>query len=333
MEPLISVIIPVYKSERYLRQCVDSVLSQDFKDIEVILVDDGSPDGCPSICDEYALKHSNVKAVHQENGGSSAARDRGIREASGEYLIFLDSDDWWQNDGELEQLVEKLKTRLFDVVGFTSVSVSDLNQRRNESNPGIDVSRISGRPKLEALDYMRRSDNLFGAAWRLAIRRSLVLNKNIYFPEGLVAEDYDWLSRMYCHLRTIDYVKADLVIYRKFVPGSITATVSPKNARSILKIAEIWDYKLKTEAIDCREVIKAVIGRALLTIFSQIGLFEPMERKDIVREMKKYNAFMTAVKVKRYRCIYLFYRLFGAMAAYRLSAFGIGIRRRRLYGR
>lgn len=333
MEPLISVVIPVYKSERYLRQCVDSVLSQYFKDIEVILVDDGSPDGCPFICDAYACEHSNVKAIHQENGGSSTARNRGIREASGDYLIFLDSDDWWQNGGELEQLVEKLQTRLFDVVGFTSVSVSQISKRGCKVNAGIDVSRISGQTKLEALDYMRRSDNLFGAAWRLAIRRSLVLNKSIYFPEGLVAEDYDWLSRMYCHLRTIDYVKADLVVYRKFVPGSVTATVSPKNAHSILKIAEIWDDKLKTEAIDCSLVIKAVIGRALLTIFSQIGLFDRRERREIIREMKKYNAFMNAVKVKRYRFIYLIYRIFGASVAYRLSAFGIGIRRRRLYGR
>lgn len=96
--PKISVIIPIYKSEKFLRKCVDSVLSQTFKDIEILLIDDGSPDLSGEICDQYASKYSRVKAFHIPNSGVSAARNFGISMSSGEYLCFIDSDDYVEDE-------------------------------------------------------------------------------------------------------------------------------------------------------------------------------------------------------------------------------------------
>jgi len=93
-EPEISVIVPVYGVENYLARCVDSILTQTFTDFELILVDDGSPDGCPAICDEYAQKDNRIKVIHKENGGVSSARNAGLNIASGEYIVFIDSDDY-----------------------------------------------------------------------------------------------------------------------------------------------------------------------------------------------------------------------------------------------
>ena len=90
----LSIIMPVYNVEDYLCKCIDSVLNQDYEDYEVILVDDGSPDECPKICDSYAKKHDNIRVVHRENGGLSAARNSGIEVAIGEYILFVDSDDY-----------------------------------------------------------------------------------------------------------------------------------------------------------------------------------------------------------------------------------------------
>ncbi|MDY5641403.1 MAG: glycosyltransferase family 2 protein, partial [Candidatus Faecousia sp.] len=92
--PKVSVVIPVYKVEPYLRRCVDSVLAQTLSDLEIILVDDGSPDHCPEICDEYALTHQNIQVIHKTNGGLASARNAGMRIAQGEYILFVDSDDW-----------------------------------------------------------------------------------------------------------------------------------------------------------------------------------------------------------------------------------------------
>ena len=93
--PVISVIVPVYKVEPYLHQCLDSVLAQSFTDFELILIDDGSPDNCGAICDEYAARDSRIYVIHQENAGQGKARNVGMDRASGKYLIFLDSDDYW----------------------------------------------------------------------------------------------------------------------------------------------------------------------------------------------------------------------------------------------
>lgn len=98
MTPLISIIVPIYKVEPYLRKCVDSILAQTYANIEVILVDDGSPDGCPAICDEYVAKDRRVVVIHQENAGVSVARNAGLDTAKGEYIAFVDGDDWIEPD-------------------------------------------------------------------------------------------------------------------------------------------------------------------------------------------------------------------------------------------
>ena len=92
--PEISVIVPVYKVEKYLKRCVNSILNQDFEDYEIILVDDGSPDGCPAICDEYAKLYAKISVIHKKNGGLSDARNIAVAQSKGEYIVFIDSDDY-----------------------------------------------------------------------------------------------------------------------------------------------------------------------------------------------------------------------------------------------
>ena len=106
MKPYFSIIIPVYKVEKYLNDCVNSVLQQTFKNFEIILVDDGSPDNCPAICDDISKNNENVKVIHKQNGGLSSARNAGLNEANGEYVIFLDSDDFYLDDKFLFQAKE-----------------------------------------------------------------------------------------------------------------------------------------------------------------------------------------------------------------------------------
>ena len=103
MHPKISVIVPVYKAEKYLHRCVDSILAQSYTDFELLLIDDGSPDNSGAICDEYAIKDSRVRVFHKQNGGASSARNKGLDHANGEWVSFVDSDDWIE-----PQMVESL---------------------------------------------------------------------------------------------------------------------------------------------------------------------------------------------------------------------------------
>ena len=97
-EPLVSVIVPVYKVEKYLDKCIESIVGQTYENLEIILVDDGSPDNCPTMCDEWAQKDSRIKVIHKENGGLSSARNAGLDACTGDYIGFVDSDDWIEPD-------------------------------------------------------------------------------------------------------------------------------------------------------------------------------------------------------------------------------------------
>lgn len=120
MNACISVVIPVYKVERYIRRCVDSVINQSYKNLEIILVDDGSPDNCPAICDEYCQTDERIRVIHKKNGGLASARNAGMNIATGEYLFFLDSDDWLELDG-LELLYKKGCCKDVDFVRYRAI--------------------------------------------------------------------------------------------------------------------------------------------------------------------------------------------------------------------
>lgn len=120
--PFVSVIIPVYKVEKYLCQCVDSVINQKLDNIEIILVDDGSPDNCPHICDDYQEMYEYVKVIHKQNGGLSSARNAGIKAATGRYIIFMDSDDWWNPEVSVSKMIAEVTEKPYvDMFLFTSL--------------------------------------------------------------------------------------------------------------------------------------------------------------------------------------------------------------------
>lgn len=130
--PLVSVIIPIYKAEKYLEECIVSVLEQDYQNMEVILVDDGSPDNCPVICENYAGERKNIQVIHQENKGAGAARNRGIESAEGEYLLFVDADDCLDGRSAVRRLVEKAEEEQADIVTgnfrrFDALRFSEIN--------------------------------------------------------------------------------------------------------------------------------------------------------------------------------------------------------------
>lgn len=134
-----SIIVPIYKVEKYLRQCVDSILAQDYTDYELLLIDDGSPDACPAICDEYAAKDARVKVVHKANGGLVSARKAGAELAQGEYVLNVDSDDWIEA-GYLTRIDSAIAdSRDADVIawGYTSAGDGERKEIRHKLSEGL----------------------------------------------------------------------------------------------------------------------------------------------------------------------------------------------------
>ena len=177
--PKISVIVPVYKAEKYLRKCVDSILGQTFRDFELLLVDDGSPDGSGAICDEYARKDSRVRVFHKENGGVSSARQYGLDQARGEYTIHADPDDWVE-PGMLEALYGKAKAEGAEMV----ICDFYVNDRRGQRY-------VAQRPT--ALDHESVLRDLFqrlhGSLWNKLVRRACYSTFGVKFPPIHLCED------------------------------------------------------------------------------------------------------------------------------------------------
>ena len=180
--PLISVVVPAYKVEEYIEKCLDSILNQTYKNLEIILVDDGSPDNCPKICDEYAKKDDRIKVIHKQNGGLSDARNRGIKEATGEYIAFVDSDDYLESE---------MYEYLYNLLIKYNADISICGYRTFDENSSMNVATKEETcfNTIEALKALSEDIEVKNFAWNKLYKRSLFVDNNIEFPKGKIMED------------------------------------------------------------------------------------------------------------------------------------------------
>ena len=183
MEPLISVIVPVYKVENYLGRCVESLLAQTYENIEIILVDDGSPDNCPVMCDEYAKEYEKIRVIHQENKGLSGARNTGIDNAKGDYLAFVDSDDLW-SPYFLAGLYRALEENEADIAQCRWEYMHG-DELKEAYDPNAKRECFTGREMLANL-YIQ-TGAYYVVAWNKLYKKELF--ENIRYPEGRIHED------------------------------------------------------------------------------------------------------------------------------------------------
>ena len=183
--PLISIIVPIYKVEKYLPRCIDSLINQTYQNLEIILVDDGSPDRSGEICDEYAKKDSRIVVVHKPNGGLSDARNKGLDVANGDYVMFVDSDDWIEKES-CEILVNLAKEKKSDVVSFAMTDVYD-NGKKIPSKTPYGTKIISSEEAIKAILYNHSQFGIFNRACNKFYSKSLLLDTR--FPVGKLTED------------------------------------------------------------------------------------------------------------------------------------------------
>lgn len=219
--PVISIIVPVYNVEDYICECINSMVSVDRDLIEIILIDDGSVDSSGEICDRFVAEYNNIFVVHQENRGLSAARNRGICEANGKFVLFVDSDDYIES-GIINKIVSLIQTKPdVDVIFLTGKKVYS-DGRQIYLDEKYDRSKIENQAKEDVIKYLATLKKYPGSACTKAVRKNLIVQNKIYFEEGKTSEDLIWCLKVFLNAYKFDVLEGDYYFYRQQREGSIT---------------------------------------------------------------------------------------------------------------
>lgn len=230
--PTISIVIPIYKVEQYLERCINSILNQSYKDIEMILVDDGSPDNCGKICDEYSKKYGFIKTIHKENEGLGFARNTGIENASGKFITFIDSDDYIADDF-LKDLIDAALANNADTV------IASYSRYKNEAitpidNPIENMSFTGKQIFTEVLCKMLGplgdgTDSINMAAWRVLYSMDIIQKYNLRFPSErqFISEDIIFNIKYYQYAKCVRGIGNCGYIYC-LNEGSLTERYNPE---------------------------------------------------------------------------------------------------------
>ncbi len=288
---MISIIVPVYKAEKYLHRCVDSIFAQTFTDWELLLIDDGSPDKSGIICDEYAKRDNRIRVFHKENGGVSSARQKGQDEAQGEYTIHVDPDDWVEPT-MLEELYNKAKEDNCDMV------ICDYYQNK-------DNSQIYVKQKPTCLDPITVLSELFqqlhGSCWNKLVRRACYIGR-ANFPKGInCCEDLIWCVQVLPLCSKISYIGKAYYHYVVTESESQSKTISRERSLQDVKMLKTLESLLNP----FQEIQKAmfvssvpyVMKRALKTsAFTGQELKGMFGRYDkFILQSKKYSVLLRLV--------------------------------------
>lgn len=236
----LSVIIPVYNVEDYLEKCIKSVLNQAYSgDLEIILVNDGSTDKSPIICDRYALMDRRIKVIHKKNGGLSSARNAGIDVATGNYIAFLDSDDFWIKN-TINTFIERAEKTNADILVGNAVRYVHKESRFSTypNNIKDDVNIITTRDKL--FNILDPGNRFQWHVWKCIYKAELIKNNKLYFKNGILFEDVEWLPRVFTYAKSIEIVDKIFISYSYQRPKSLTVDPS-KTIRRLMDMLKVVD--------------------------------------------------------------------------------------------
>lgn len=196
--PLVSVIVPIYKVEKFLRRCIDSIINQTFSDSEIILVDDGSPDNCPNICDEYKNKDGRIRVIHKENGGLSSARNAGLDIAKGKYVLFVDSDDYIEPN-LLKTCVSLIENNNYDAIRFGYKKIDNEYKKIWERYPAECLySFKNSEEKLSFLRDFLLSYKIPFTAWSCLFKNEIIQKYHLrFYSERIIFSEDTFFSTLY----------------------------------------------------------------------------------------------------------------------------------------
>lgn len=305
-----SVVIPVYNVESYLKECVESILGQTFRDFELILVNDGSTDSSPKICDDFAAQDKRIKVIHNQNGGASVARNTGMKAAEGKYIINIDSDDYFISNDVFEKIYAVCNAKDCDILLYKYQKYFDSSNKLEKCQ--FSYANIQENDSFsDSVDKLVKADAFFGMAWMKAVKRNLVAENGIYFEEGIVAEDIDWNYKLYCCSDSLASIDESFVAYRQR-DNSVTSAPKLKSLTSLLYIIEKWANQIDTIT---DQTLKSALFGSLAKHYSNMLIaymrIQDKEKSKYKPNIKKFAWILNYGVSSRPKKMGQVYRIFG----------------------
>ncbi len=294
-----SIIVPVYNLDSYIRECVESIIGQKFSPIEIILVNDGSTDESARICDEYAESCKPVRVIHKTNGGLSEARNAGLSAAKGEYILFVDGDDYIEPGSlaVIEAAITKsnnpdvLITRLKQVYENSPARYMDMNMP-------VELTQ-----KEDVIEWVFKKSQNTWPAQRYIVKRKLIQQHHLRFAPGCFHEDLDWTSRLFLLGETLTFSPCYWYNHRMLRPGSITNSPYSRRTLDVIKlVSENINDSIYLEASPA--IRRAIFNRLISSLFFSLRHYKSAgdeDRRKIVDALKRNRPTLKYAKEIRHR--------------------------------
>lgn len=325
--PKVSFILPVYNVEKYLEQCINSLLFQTYTLFEIILVDDGSTDDSSNICEEFCRKDNRIKAYHKQNGGLSDARNYGLKKATGDFVIFVDSDDYWTDGCSLDILVSKSNESDLVYYGYKrkfgdkEILQNNINLLYDHYDNGYDF----------LFDILKKFPNYEWYSWQYMIKKDLLISNHIEFPFGLTYEDMMTSYKFILLSKNVTVCKKHIYCYRTR-EDSITSTVSINNHKNHIESMElsIIDVLNRNDiAPFLKELLLNNMSLSFYGILINASTLSKNEANELINILDRKKYIINYTKYGKQR----FARTMINVLGIRFTAFVLSLRRKLKYGK
>lgn len=311
----VSIIVPLYRAELYVKKCFESIKSQTYKDIEIVFVDDGSPDTSGQIADKLSEEQDEfcIKVIHQSNGGASSARNAGIKVATGDYLLFIDADDFLKNNYSLERIVSYAQSKDYpDVIGF---NISYFYPTRDQYVNWVEYSeKITNAPDKETLvQELVKSGTLPVSPCGKMIKRDTYNKSCIKFLEGSIGEDIPWTIQLFDKVSSISYMNEYHYCYRQEVATSVTGCFSEKKFLDLVSIIENLVPMIQSLSFNekTKECLYSFVGYELSIAMSGVHRLNKITKQNLRKKFRNLCWILQYTQNPKVRKVSRVYNIFG----------------------
>jgi len=314
-----TIIVPAYNIENEIEKCINSIINQSFKEIEIILINDGSCDNTGIICEKISKKDNRIRVVHKENEGLSAARNTGIDLAKGEYLIFIDGDDYIEPNS-LEKFYESIKNNK-----YPDFLITRIKQVYSDSIKYMDKNLTFAKlnNKQDYIDLIFNKSNNTWPSVRYIVKREFIETFSLEFAEGYLHEDIDWTFNLFLYAEKLAVDKFYWYNHLKTRNESITSRISGQNIIDVIELVAKNINKIERFNLNkkTKKTMSLRLVNSLYAILSYFPKANKEEKNIIIKLLRKNNELLKHAKYLRHKLFNVFSKLFG----FRISLFVMGL--------